>query len=83
MNESLFNTNLWKPALEKYAEVTGLSVELFGVEERKVLGTVQPTPIIELFRKYGFEPGLFAECAHRCLRQTGARPRPRVDPRQS
>ena len=74
MDESLFNTNLWKPALEKYAEVTGLSVELFGVKEGRVLATVQPTPIIELFRKYGFEPGLFAECAHRCLRQIGARP---------
>ena len=74
MDESLFNTNLWKPALEKYAEVTGLSVELFGVKEGRVLATVQPTPIIELFRKYGFEPGLFAECAHRCLLQTGDRP---------
>jgi len=74
VDESLFHTNLWKQALEKYAEVTGLSVELFGVKEGRVLATVQPTPIIELFRKYGFEPGLFAECAHRCLRQTGARP---------
>lgn len=27
-----------------------------------------------MFREYGFEPGLFAECASRCLRQTVARP---------
>lgn len=74
MNGTLFNTDLWKPALEKFAEVTGLSVELFGVAEQRVLATSHPTPLVELFRKYEFEPGLFAECAHRCLQQTGDRP---------
>ena len=74
MDASLFNSDLWKPALDKFAEVTGLSVELFGVGERMVLATVHPTPLVKLFQKYGFEPGLFTECARRCLLQTGDRP---------
>ena len=74
MDETLFNSDLWKPALDKYAEVTGLSVELFDANERLVLATVQPTPLEKLFQKYGFEPGLFAECARRCLLQTSDRP---------
>ena len=74
MDEGLFSSDLWKPALDKYAEVTGLSVELFGIEGQTVLGPVHPTPLVALFREYGFEPGLFAECARRCLSQTDARP---------
>lgn len=74
MDDTLFNSDLWKPALDKYAEVTGLSVELFGVDERLVLAAVHPTPLVKLFQKHGFEPGLFAECARRCLLQTSGRP---------
>ena len=74
MDDSLFGSELWKQALDKYAEVTGLSVELFGVEGQTVLGPLHPTPLVALFREYGFEPGLFAECARRCLSQTDARP---------
>jgi signal transduction histidine kinase/CheY-like chemotaxis protein len=74
VDDSLFGSELWKAALDKYAEVTGLSVELFGVEGQTVLGPVHPTPLVALFREYGFEPGLFADCARRCLSQTDARP---------
>lgn len=74
MDDGPFSSELWKQALDKYAEVTGLSVELFGVEGQTVLGPVHPTPLVALFREYGFEPGLFAECARRCLSQTDARP---------
>lgn len=74
MPENLYDAELWRPALEKYAEVTGLSVELFGAGERLLLTTVHPSPMTDLFRKYGFEPGLFADCAHRCMQQTGERP---------
>ena len=74
MDEGLFSSELWKQALEKYAAVTGLSVELFGVEGQTVLSPVHPTPLVALFREYGFEPGLFVECARRCLSQTDARP---------
>ena len=74
MDDALFGSDLWKPALDKYAEVTGLTVELFSVDERAVLATVHPTPLVALFREYGFDPGLFVECARRCLRQIELRP---------
>jgi signal transduction histidine kinase len=74
VNDSLFGSELWKPALDKYAEVTGLSVELYGADGRVVPGPVHPTPLVALFRECGFEPGLFVECARRCLEQTDARP---------
>src|SRR5687767_9163091 len=70
---TLFGSDLWKPALDKYAEATGLSVELFGADGRVVLNSMYATPLVGLFREYRFEPGLFAECARRCLNQTYAR----------
>ena len=74
MVADLFGSDLWTPALDKYAEATGLSVELFGVDERVVLGSKHLTPLIALFREYGYDPGLFADCARRCLSQTIDRP---------
>ncbi|MDQ2942841.1 MAG: hypothetical protein M3R21_04125, partial [Candidatus Dormibacteraeota bacterium] len=74
MHDNLFTSDLWKPALDKYAEVTRLTVKLFSVDERAVLATVHPTPLDALFREYGFDPGLFGECARRCLSQTELRP---------
>jgi signal transduction histidine kinase/ActR/RegA family two-component response regulator len=74
MEGSLFGSDLWEPALDKYAEATGLSVELFGIDGRMVLASTHLTPLAALFREYGFEPGLFAECARRCLDQTHDRP---------
>ena len=75
MAPDLFGSDLWKSALDKYAEATGLSVELFDVDGRMVLGSEHPTPLVELFREYGFEPGLYVECARRCLNPTSdARP---------
>ena len=74
MDGPLFGSDLWEPVLDKYSAVTGLSVELFDVSERVVLGPGHPTPIYALFREFGFETGLFADCARRCLAQTDARP---------
>lgn len=74
MDASLFGSDLWKPALDRYAEATGLTVELFGLDGQVVLRSAHATPLVALFRKYGFEPGLFADCARRCLKQTLARP---------
>jgi signal transduction histidine kinase/ActR/RegA family two-component response regulator len=76
---ALFGSDLWRPALDKYAVATGLSVELFDVEERVVLSSEHPVPLVALFREHGFEPGLFAECARRSLLQTYARPAVVVD----
>ena len=74
MNDALFGSELWKPALDKYAEVTGLTVELFGDEGQAIAATVHITPLVALFRQHAYDPGLFAECARRCLTQTHERP---------
>ena len=80
MDAELFGSDLWKPALDKYAEATGLSVELFGMDGRVVLNSTHGTPLVELLREYGSEPGLLSECARRCLKQTYSRPIVTVDP---
>ena len=74
MDAGLFGSGLWKPALDKYAEATGLSVELFGAGGEIVLNSAYTTPLFAVFREFGFEPGLFAECARRCVNQTTDRP---------
>lgn len=74
MQERLLSSELWESALEKYAETTGLTVRLFGLDAAVALATVHPTPLVELFQEHGFEPGLFAKCARRCLSQTDVRP---------
>jgi signal transduction histidine kinase/CheY-like chemotaxis protein len=74
MELDLFGSDLWMPALDKYAEATGLAVRLFGLDGEVVLGSSHSTPLTSLFCEYRFEPGLFAECARRCLEQTALRP---------
>lgn len=74
MDPALFGSELWKPALDKYAQATGLSVELFGTDGRLVLNSAYSTPLVGLFREHEVEPGLFAECARRCIAQTADRP---------
>ena len=38
VDAALFGSDLWKPALDKFAEATGLTVELFGARRQIVLG---------------------------------------------
>src|ERR1700694_3602066 len=73
-NNVLFSSDLWKQALESYASDTHLSVKLFDAEERVVFGPIHPTPLFQLFEEKSYDPGMFAECARRCLAQTESRP---------
>ncbi len=79
MNHTLFGSDMWIPALDKYTEVTGLTVDLFDAGERVVLRSTHVTPLVELYRDCGFDPGLFSECARRCLKQVQSRPAIVVD----
>jgi len=72
--DRLFGSDLWEAALEKYAGATHLTVRLFDPDERAVFGPVHSTPLFRLFDQTGYDPGIFAECAHRCITQTEKRP---------
>ena len=73
-NSTLFNSDLWMRALVSYASDTHLSVQLFDTNERIVFGPIHLTPLFQLFEETGYDPGIFAECARRCLAQTENRP---------
>ena len=74
MDNPLFDADRWKPALSKFGQVTGLTVELFGADANLAMDAEYLMPLVRLFRKHAFEPGLFADCARRCLLQNGSRP---------
>lgn len=74
MHNALFRLDSWKTALERYAEATGLAVKLYDADSGVVLESTYVTTLDALFREHGYEPGLFAECARRCLMQTLSRP---------
>jgi signal transduction histidine kinase len=65
-----FESDAWGPALAKYGAVTGLTVELYGADERPVCGPVHVTPLFGLFADRQYDPGLRAACLRRCLDAT-------------
>src|SRR5688572_17257895 len=74
MHNANFGSDSWRTALDKYAEATGLTVRLYGADAEVALDSTHITPLVALFRKHDFDPGLFDACARRCLTQTYSRP---------
>jgi signal transduction histidine kinase/CheY-like chemotaxis protein len=66
MDEALFHRDVWLPALEKYAAVTGLTIRLYDREARLVYGPLNPAPLVALLDGIGYDPGL-AGCVTECL----------------
>ncbi|MEO8632328.1 MAG: ATP-binding protein [Chloroflexota bacterium] len=77
--DELFREEVWRPALEKFGAVTNLTVALWA-DQRIVYGPIHSTPLFELFAQSGYEPGIFADCARRCLSQAQDRPAVMVAP---
>lgn len=73
-SNTLFGSDLWKTALEKYAGTTHVTVKLYDTNMRLVFGPIHPTPLYEIFDRGGYDPGLFVQCACQCLAQTHERP---------
>ena len=72
--DGLFGSDLWEAVLQKYSRATLLTVRLFDADARAVFGPVHLTPLFQLFDEAGYDPGILAECARRCLAQTEKRP---------
>jgi len=71
---SLFDVNVWRPALATYGAVTHLTVAVYDADAEVVCGPVPSSPVFEVFQQYGYDPGIFADCARRCLEQRTSRP---------
>lgn len=73
--DALFHADVWRSALEKYGAVTHLTVALYGADHQQLCcEPAPPTPLHSLFAQHGFDPGVFDECARRCLSQAQDRP---------
>jgi len=64
--DALFKSAAWRPALEQFGAVSGLSVWVFGSNGRPVRGPLHPTPLAEVFKRHRYDPGILQECAARC-----------------
>ena len=71
----LFAIDVWRPAIEKFAAATNLTVSVYALDERLVCGPVFSTPLFQTLHSAGYDPGTLLECARQCLRQpAGGRP---------
>jgi signal transduction histidine kinase/CheY-like chemotaxis protein len=68
---SVFELERGREALEKYAAVTHLTVQVYDADGRLIAGPVHRTPLFDLFAGR-HDPGLFGKCARASLAQPAA-----------
>src|SRR5438270_7361652 len=73
VGRTLFESDVWTPALDKFAGVTRLTIALYDAEGHCVCGPVHPTPLSEFFAQSPFGPRLFADSLERCFRRAPSR----------
>jgi signal transduction histidine kinase/ActR/RegA family two-component response regulator len=73
MDVSVFQLDRGRAALEKYAAVNHVTVQVYGADGQLVAAAVNRTPLFDLFSP-GHSPGMFATCARRCLTPAGPSP---------
>ena len=66
---SVFEIERGREALEKYAAVTHLTVQVYGADGGLIAGPAHRTPLFDLFAG-GHEPGIFSKSARACLDQS-------------
>jgi hypothetical protein len=69
LDVTVFRLDRGRAALEKYAIVNHLTVQVYGADGRPVAGAVNRTPLFDLFSR-GHGPGMFVRCARECLGQS-------------
>jgi len=72
--DALFKSPAWRPAMEKFGAVSGLSVWLFASDGQPVQGPLHSTPLAGLFSRHRYDPGILAECAARCRGRADRKP---------
>ena len=66
---SVFELDRGRAALEKWAVLNHLTVQVYDVDGRPVAGPVNRTMLFDLFSR-GRGPGMFVRCVHECLGQS-------------
>jgi signal transduction histidine kinase/CheY-like chemotaxis protein len=69
LDVTVFRLDRGRAALEKYAIVNHLTVQVYGADGCPVAGAVNRTPLFDLFSR-GQGPGMFVRCARECLGQS-------------
>lgn len=74
LDQSLFEDDAWRLALEKYAAVSQLAVVLYDQDARTVGTPISSNRLQAVFQEYAYQPGVFDDCARACLAQDTPRP---------
>jgi len=74
VDQTIFDADVWCPALEKFAGVTHLTVALYDTNAQLVCGPIHPTALTNLFEPSDYGLRFFADCVQRCLARAQTQP---------